>query len=571
MGGALPLGGGRGGCRPAWPGRAGAGDVSAAAPGRGGGGPVRGATRRTASVARTPRRGLRGFLRATSRAEEETAARRPGRPGAPQGREVRPGAEVLLQGFHWTSHAQGGKDGGGWYATLGAKAAAIAAVGITDVWMPPPCHSVSPEGYLPGRLYDLSTEYGTRADLEAALDALHAVGLRALADVVLNHRCADGQDETGAWTQYSNVSFPRVLADEEEGGPDGAKHATNWGRWAITCDDPVFPGRGGPDTGDDFAGAPDLDHLNPELRAALTDWLRWLRDEIHFDAWRLDFARGYGGQFAAEYVAATVRTEALAVAEYWADAAWGGGGELEYDQDRMRQAMCDWLDVAGVGNRTACFDFATKVRAASARCGGAVRVRRAPGLTLAPSKAVLQHAVATGEFWRLSDAQRKPPGLIGWWPDRAVTFIENHDTGPECGGQAHWPFADGKMLLGYAYIATHPGHPCIYWPHLFGCAGEGDAPNGPAVEALLRARKAAGVEADSAVEILVAEQDLYFARVRPAAEAGAQGRHGLYVKIGSQFHLPADVAPDANWAVACSGQDFAVWLAGGAGDSGGSL
>ena len=72
-------------------------------------------------------------------------------------------------------------------------------------------------------------------------------------------------------------------------------------------------------------------------------------------------------------------------------------------------------------------------------------------------------------------------------------------------------------------------------------------------------------------EMASAEQDLYFARVRPAAEAGAQGRRGLYVKIGSQFHLPADVAPDANWAVACSGQDFAVWLAGGAGDSGRSL
>ena len=193
-------------------------------------------------------------------------------------------------------------------------------------------------------------------------------------------------------------------------------------------------------------------------------------------------------------------------------------------------------------------------------------MRRAPRLTRAPSQAVLQHAVATGEFWRLSDAQRKPPGLIGWWPARAVTFVENHDTGPECGGQAHWPFPDRKTLLGYAYIATHPGHPCVYWPHLFGCAGEdldeADAPTAPAVEALLRARKAAGVEADSAVEILVAEQDLYFARVAPAAEAAAQGRRGLYVKIGPRFHLPAGVAPGAGWAVATSGQDFAVWLAG---------
>ncbi len=32
------------------------------------------------------------------------------------------------------------------------------------------------------------------------------------------------------------------------------------------------------------------------------------------------------------------------------------------------------------------------------------------------------------EYWRLKDAKGKPPGLMGWWPSRAVTFLENHDT-----------------------------------------------------------------------------------------------------------------------------------------------
>ena len=34
-----------------------------------------------------------------------------------------------------------------------------------------------------------------------------------------------------------------------------------------------------------------------------------------------------------------------------------------------------------------------------------------------------------GEYWRLVDGQGRPPGLMGMWPSRAVTFIENHDTG----------------------------------------------------------------------------------------------------------------------------------------------
>ena len=43
---------------------------------------------------------------------------------------------------------------------------------------------------------------------------------------------------------------------------------------------------------------------------------------------------------------------------------------------------------------------------------------------------ILQEAMGRGEYWRLVDGQGRPPGLMGMWPSRAVTFIENHDTGP---------------------------------------------------------------------------------------------------------------------------------------------
>ena len=32
------------------------------------------------------------------------------------------------------------------------------------------------------------------------------------------------------------------------------------------------------------------------------------------------------------------------------------------------------------------------------------------------------------EYWRLKGADGRPPGVMGWWPSRAVTFLENHDT-----------------------------------------------------------------------------------------------------------------------------------------------
>jgi hypothetical protein len=37
------------------------------------------------------------------------------------------------------------------------------------------------------------------------------------------------------------------------------------------------------------------------------------------------------------------------------------------------------------------------------------------------------------QYWRLKDADGKPTGLMGWWPSKAVTFIDNHDTGVAAG------------------------------------------------------------------------------------------------------------------------------------------
>jgi alpha-amylase len=50
----------------------------------------------------------------------------------------------LLQGFNWESW----KQSGGWYNMMMGKVDDIAAAGITHVWLPPPSHSVSNEGFL---------------------------------------------------------------------------------------------------------------------------------------------------------------------------------------------------------------------------------------------------------------------------------------------------------------------------------------------------------------------------------------------------------------------------------------
>lgn len=41
----------------------------------------------------------------------------------------------------------------------------FADLGITCIWLPPPTDSVSPQGYMPGDLYNLNSKYGTQEDL----------------------------------------------------------------------------------------------------------------------------------------------------------------------------------------------------------------------------------------------------------------------------------------------------------------------------------------------------------------------------------------------------------------------
>ncbi|XVF85996.1 hypothetical protein PTKIN_Ptkin17bG0165500 [Pterospermum kingtungense] len=393
------------------------------------------------------------------------------------------GFEILCQGFNWESHKSGR-----WYMEIKEKAAEISSLGFTVIWLPPPTESVSPEGYMPKDLYNLNSRYGTIDELKDLVKSLHEAGVKVLGDAVLNHRCAHFQNQNGVW----NIFGGRL----------------NWDDRAIVADDPHFQGRGNKSSGDNFHAAPNIDHSQEFVRKDLKEWLMWLREEIGYDGWRLDFVRGFWGGYVKDYLDAT--EPSFAVGEYW-DSLSYTYGEMEHNQDAHRQRIIDWINAT---NGTAgAFDVTTK--------------------------GVLHSALERCEYWRLSDQKGKPPGVLGWWPSRAVTFIENHDTGST---QGHWRFPGGKEMQGYAYILTHPGTPAVFYDHLFSHYRS-------EIANLISVRNRNKINCRSTVKIVKAERDVYAAIIDDK----------VAMKIGPGHYEPPS-GPE-RWSSVFEGRDYKVWEA----------
>jgi len=398
--------------------------------------------------------------------------------------------DIILQGFHWESHLASR-----WWDIINEKAGEISEAGFDMVWFPPSSAAASDEGYLPNRLYDQNSRYGSVEELKNSIRALHAHGIKAIADIVINHRVG-----TDGWADFT----------DPEWGPDSICSTDEW----------PFA-QGNPDTGLNYHAGRDIDHTKDYVRASIIEWMNWLRSETGYDGWRYDFAAGYHGSFTGIYNMATVPY--FSVGEVWPI--------LDVNNpDYCNNTIIRWIDTTQATSTA--FDYTTK--------------------------GILQYALARGEFWRLKNRNGRMPGIAGVRPDVAVTFIDNHDTGPapwndSAGkelfdtvslpnhkyGQNCWPFPHDKIMAGYAYILTHPGIPCVFWVHYFDWGYRKE------IKELMSLRKSQGILSDSRVSIVEADNLRYVAEI--------DGK--LIVRIGS-----GKWQPGSDWRSVVSGKEYVVWV-----------
>lgn len=93
-----------------------------------------------------------------------------------------------------------------------------------------------------------------------------------------------------------------------------------------------------------FHAAPNIDHSQKFVHHDLVKWLKWLRG-IGFDGWRLDFVRGFQGEYIKQYIQES--NPYFAVGEFWDSLGYNEDGSLSYNQDSHRQRICDWVNATG--------------------------------------------------------------------------------------------------------------------------------------------------------------------------------------------------------------------------------
>lgn len=351
--------------------------------------------------------------------------------------------DVMLQAFYWDSNSDKGHGDTRW-TTLSGQASEIAAY-FDLVWLPPSAKSSGGVGYLPSQYCNQNSAWGSRAELETLVSALHEGGSKVIADIVINHA-----NNKSTWCDFYEENFGEFGAFAPDASWICSTDEVNSASDAGTCRGAATGSRDD-GYGDEanYGAARDWDHNNAQVREMCRAYLKWMKAEMKYDGWRYDYCKGFHNSHVNDYN--TASEAYFSVMEYWD----GNANTL-------------WSRIQDAGRNTLTFDFATKYDA-------------------------FNNSMAAGNY-----SGCKGSGLLGAGHSKyAVTFVDSHDTyqrdGNEFGGKGNSmkPAMKAKVLQANAFILSMPGVPCVFYPHW--------KEYKDAIAPMILARKAVGVHSESSV------------------------------------------------------------------------
>jgi alpha-amylase len=428
---------------------------------------------------------------------------------------------VILQGFYWESYRFGhpefkgfGKDKT-WYEIVKTKAQDIHNGLFDMIWLPPPSKCSDGAGYGPTEYFNPNNMYGDSAKHRALLEELWKNGVEPIADIVINHR----NGSTG-WAGFINPGWGlNTICQSDEAFYDNRSDVKNTPVEKRGQDEePVKEYDSSRERAFAYNVFRDIDHTNPVVRKDVLRYLFFLKS-MGYRAWRYDMVHGYHATHIADYNSHTTPTLSV--------------GEYDWDKQNVWRGWI-WNTATNSGDRlqtaSDVFDFSTYYTLKSSIGADCHNNANYPAL----------YAYNNGLGFMGDNTDGLP------WKNRAVTFLENHDTGwrtdetgnPQKNGDrdSYDSFANNwQVEQGYAYILTHPGIPCVFWKHYFDWGQELQNK----IRALINARKIAGVNSGS---IIHTQNNAKSANVYAAMIEGINGQ--LYVRIGGD---------DTNWEPSGSG------------------
>jgi alpha-amylase len=418
---------------------------------------------------------------------------------------------VMLQGFYWESYRHGSPERfpalgeKKWYEIVKAKAEEIHKGRFDLLWLPPPSFAGEySAGYNPKEYFNLNNSYGSLQQHRAMLETLLQNGVEPVADIVINHR-----DGSSGWADFKNPDWDtRAITQNDEAftNPKSVDFFNTPMELRGKAEEQPSEYTQHKGTTYGYDSFRDIDHTNSQVRQDIIRYLLQLKS-IGYRGWRYDMVHGYHARWIGTYNRASHPTFSV--------------GEYDWDKHAEKRGWV-WHSATTPNDfqtTSSVFDFSSQ-------------------FTLKDNK---------GHYLALYGPFGTGIGLVGdttdgyAWRNRAVTFLENHDTGyrtdesgnPQLHHERDSFLNDWQVEQGYAYILTHPGVPTIYWKHYFDWGNE----LCEKIKALINARKVADVHSGSR---FYPQQN---ARERGIYAAYVEGRKGaLYVRIGGsdQEWIPAD-------------------------------